>query len=526
MKRLFALSLAIVTYFLILVAPVNAGWEKEDAIFDAVQSIQIQVYHVTTNQQQVAVGSPLTIYDKVNPITTKLVRGQDETGVEEVFIPVGAAEAYPGGPEEDTLAPIGIFDEFVQYRVTVTIDKSALNGIPGGFNPDDSSDGIYLRYDPPGPLGGVCLPKTNRNDCAVEYLSGYRGEVFAQRDPDRDGIYTFEFPLDNDGKNGLFYKNEGLDFEIGICQQTGCNAFGSGRKVEKYGSNNIKFPESVYPTEPIVGRTMHACKIEYATLAVGETGGVIFRSLESEGITNATDICIIVHNLDLGLGSAQLSVDRWDFPIYTLNHDSDGNGSLDGYHACGEVNEYKNLSAGTYQVEVTANNFSLCKRELPVSVVGEPTIPLPNTVAPEVLPTVMPGANTGSSDLPFLPANTVKLCDTISDPELNSACNKCPEGTVWTSIGCLPTDASGLIKAIFTTLGGIMGAFILLCIVINGLKVMTSQGNPEELKKAQEGITSCIVGFIVLLFAVLIIRIIGADILDLPWFGTTPTPSG
>ncbi|PJE62541.1 hypothetical protein COU88_04460 [Candidatus Roizmanbacteria bacterium CG10_big_fil_rev_8_21_14_0_10_39_6] len=90
---------------------------------------------------------------------------------------------------------------------------------------------------------------------------------------------------------------------------------------------------------------------------------------------------------------------------------------------------------------------------------------------------------------------------------------------VWTGLGCFPTDISGLISTVFTTLVGVLGGFILLCIIFEGMRIMTSAGNPEALKKAQEGITSCIIGFIVVFFSVLILRIIGVDILQLPWFG-------
>jgi len=90
---------------------------------------------------------------------------------------------------------------------------------------------------------------------------------------------------------------------------------------------------------------------------------------------------------------------------------------------------------------------------------------------------------------------------------------------IWTALGCIPTDISGLIATIFTTLVGVLGGFILLCIIFEGMRIMTSAGNPEALKKAQEGITSCIIGFIVIFFSVLILRIIGVDILHLPWFG-------
>ena len=63
---------------------------------------------------------------------------------------------------------------------------------------------------------------------------------------------------------------------------------------------------------------------------------------------------------------------------------------------------------------------------------------------------------------------------------------------------------------------GLMGGFVFLCLVSNGLKIMASRGNPEALKKGQEAITACLVGFVVLVLSILFLKIVGVDILDLP----------
>jgi len=48
--------------------------------------------------------------------------------------------------------------------------------------------------------------------------------------------------------------------------------------------------------------------------------------------------------------------------------------------------------------------------------------------------------------------------------------------------------------------------------------MQSSQGNPEKLKKAQEMITSCIMGLMLIIFSVFILKLIGVNILKIPGF--------
>ena len=47
---------------------------------------------------------------------------------------------------------------------------------------------------------------------------------------------------------------------------------------------------------------------------------------------------------------------------------------------------------------------------------------------------------------------------------------------------------------------------------------MTSQGNPEAVKAAQEMIVSAVTGLLFIIFSYVILQIIGADILGIPGF--------
>ena len=123
----------------------------------------------------------------------------------------------------------------------------------------------------------------------------------------------------------------------------------------------------------------------------------------------------------------------------------------------------------------------------------------------------------------------VPLCANISrangSTEYNS-CFNCMTGNggkelgVWTSLGCIYTNPRSFIQEIVAGWGiGIAGGFALLCIIYAAFQIQTSQGNPEKLKKAQEMITSCIMGLMLIIFSVFILRLIGVTILQIPGFG-------
>ena len=114
------------------------------------------------------------------------------------------------------------------------------------------------------------------------------------------------------------------------------------------------------------------------------------------------------------------------------------------------------------------------------------------------------------------------LNDSMFNPDEYQSCMKCNylEKGVWTAIGCVYSDFSKTIKeVIFPVAIGFAGLISLGCIIFASFTMQTSAGDPEKIKKAQELITSCIAGLIVIIFSVFILRVIGVDILRIPEFG-------
>lgn len=105
----------------------------------------------------------------------------------------------------------------------------------------------------------------------------------------------------------------------------------------------------------------------------------------------------------------------------------------------------------------------------------------------------------------------------IENPEYVGRDYKCIE--VDTAIGPISTDPIQFIQFAFTVLLSMSGGWAAYLIIVAGYKLMFSHGEAEEVKEAREKITSAIVGIVFMLLSIIILRVIGVDIFDLPGFG-------
>lgn len=116
--------------------------------------------------------------------------------------------------------------------------------------------------------------------------------------------------------------------------------------------------------------------------------------------------------------------------------------------------------------------------------------------------------------------NLSRLCNPITSSE-KDACLSCvtDKKGIWTAIGCVQSDIGTFISQQLLGFGiGLAGIVALLCIIYASIMMQTSSGNPERIKKAQEMLTSCIMGLMLIIFAVFILKLIGIDILRIPGF--------
>jgi len=108
-----------------------------------------------------------------------------------------------------------------------------------------------------------------------------------------------------------------------------------------------------------------------------------------------------------------------------------------------------------------------------------------------------------------------KTCS-ASSPCANEVNGKCV--AVETGIGTIGTDPKMFVQTIYSFVLGIAGGIALVLIIISGYQYMTSQGDPEKLKAANERLTAAIIGLLFIIFSFVILQVIGVDILKIPGF--------
>ncbi len=103
-----------------------------------------------------------------------------------------------------------------------------------------------------------------------------------------------------------------------------------------------------------------------------------------------------------------------------------------------------------------------------------------------------------------------------SDPNKFFLNFKCAE--VKTGILDIDTRPEKFVGSIMGLILGLSGGIAVLLIIVSGYRLMASQGNPEKVQGAKESLTSAIVGLLFIIFALVILQVIGVDILQLPGF--------
>lgn len=120
----------------------------------------------------------------------------------------------------------------------------------------------------------------------------------------------------------------------------------------------------------------------------------------------------------------------------------------------------------------------------------------------------------------LLPDKNANAQQLLSNKEYVGCVDCFAGGGFWSALGCVYTNnISSFIQDNIFGLGlGLAGFVSLLCIIYSAFNLQLSRGNPEKIKNAQQMLTSCIMGLVLIIFSVFILRTIGVNILRIPGF--------
>ncbi len=98
------------------------------------------------------------------------------------------------------------------------------------------------------------------------------------------------------------------------------------------------------------------------------------------------------------------------------------------------------------------------------------------------------------------------------------AYSACALGVCNTALGPIPTDPPGLTVWVLAKAMGLGGGIAFLLMVSGAIKILTSAGDPQNIKSGTESIFSAIQGLIFIIFSLFLLKLIGVDILQIPDF--------
>lgn len=154
------------------------------------------------------------------------------------------------------------------------------------------------------------------------------------------------------------------------------------------------------------------------------------------------------------------------------------------------------LDEGNYTAKVyDGNNQFVCSKDFTVGprTAGAPTAPIPAAT-----PCTGPNCSSGGGE----------PCDK-NDPR---------GPNIKTAIGCIHTNPAEFVKDFLTFIVTISGGLAFLMMLLGAFGMLTSAGNPEALNAGRERLTSAIIGLLFVIFAILLMQIIGVGILHIPGF--------
>lgn len=165
-----------------------------------------------------------------------------------------------------------------------------------------------------------------------------------------------------------------------------------------------------------------------------------------------------------------------------------------------------NWSPGTYQLSLKRPDHAyFCKTNL--------TIEAARGRNPRQIPDFVPGLPNAGSGATFV-CKPGENCSTSAGQFCDTPDNK----IIKTAIGCIHTEIKAFIQDLLSFIAAVAGGIGFLFMIFGAFQMVTSGGNPDNLKAGQERFKDAVIGLLFLLLSILLLQIIGVDILKIPGF--------
>lgn len=173
--------------------------------------------------------------------------------------------------------------------------------------------------------------------------------------------------------------------------------------------------------------------------------------------------------------------------------------------------DQKFITLGSHQVSLRKSDVASVGYSSPIC---STTFTVGTTSNPGGVVTIGPGGGIVVNE----PATSSgKLIPGCNDPTDKSYDPNNP--AISTAIGCIHTNPDQLVKDLMTFVIGISGGIAFLLMILGAFQMLTSAGNPDTLRAGRERLTSAVIGLLIVIFALLLLQIIGFDILRIEGFG-------
>lgn len=124
----------------------------------------------------------------------------------------------------------------------------------------------------------------------------------------------------------------------------------------------------------------------------------------------------------------------------------------------------------------------------------------------------------GNTENPTNAQTTTPQTASIPGDAAGTSCGDTTSG-ISTAIGCIHTKPQEFVADFMKFAIGISGGLAFLLMLGGAFQMITSGGNPDSLKSGQDRLTNAVIGLMLIIFATLLLQIIGVDILKIPGLG-------